>query len=96
MIVRVVGKGNKERILPLPPTLLRELRAYWRRHQHPRLLFPNRKGSAPFSEKSLRRAFADARDRLGLSSGITPHSTCHWLSTSLQANGTWGRLGLGS
>ena len=77
MIVRVIGKGNKERILPLPPMLLRELRAYWRRHKHPHLLFPNRKGTAPLCERSLRQAFTDARDRLGLSKAITPHSMRH-------------------
>ena len=87
MIVRVVGKGNKERILPLPPTLLRELRAYWLSHKHPHLLFPNRNGTAPFSDKSLRRAFADARDRLGLGKGITPHSMRHGFATHLLEQG---------
>ena len=83
MIVRVIGKGNKERILPLPPTLLRELRAYWPSHKNPHLLFPNRKGTAPFCERSLRRAFTDARDRLSLGKGITPHSLRHGFASHL-------------
>ena len=87
MIVRVIGKGNKERILPLPPTLLRELRAYWRRHQHPHLLFPNRKGTAPLCERSLRQAFTDARDRLGLGKNITPHSLRHGFASHLLEQG---------
>jgi len=87
MIVRVIGKGNKERILPLPPALLRELRAYWRTHRHPRLLFPNRRGTAPCSARSLRQAFNDARDRLGISAHITPHSMRHTFASFLLQQG---------
>ena len=87
MIVRVIGKGDKERILPLPPALLRALRAYWPSHRHPHLLFPNRTGTAPFCEKSLRRAFNDARDRLGISPRITPHSMRHGFATHLLQQG---------
>jgi len=88
MIVRVIGKGNKERILPLPPTLLRALRAYWPSHGHPHLLFPNRKGTGPFCERSLRHAFTDARDRLGIDKRITPHSMRHGFATYLLEQGT--------
>ena len=87
MVVRVIGKGNKERLLPLPPSLLREMRAHWRTHRHPRLLFPNRRGTAPFSEKSVRRAFNDARDRVGLGANITPHSLRHGFATHLLESG---------
>lgn len=34
------AKGNKERYVPLPPTMLAELRAFWKTHRHPRWLFP--------------------------------------------------------
>jgi integrase/recombinase XerD len=36
------AKGNRDRLVPLPQQTLRVLRRYWRVHQHPRLLFPNR------------------------------------------------------
>jgi integrase/recombinase XerD len=87
MIVRVIGKGNKERLLPLPEALLRALRAYWPSHRNPHLLFPNRQGTAPFCEKSLRGAFNDARDRLGISNHITPHSLRHGFATHLLEQG---------
>jgi len=92
MIVRVIGKGNKERILPLPQTLLVALRTFWRTHRHPRLLFPNRQGTAPLCEKSLRRAFTQARDSLGIHKNITPHSLRHGFATHLLENGVDIRL----
>jgi integrase len=38
------AKGNKDRFVPLPTRTLSILRRFWRLHQHPTLLFPNRKG----------------------------------------------------
>lgn len=39
------GKGHKDRLVPLPQRTLQALRLLWREHQHPRLLFPNYRGS---------------------------------------------------
>jgi site-specific recombinase XerD len=86
-IVRVIGKGNKERILPLPETLLAALRRFWATHRHPHWLFPNRNGTAPLCEKSLRNAFNQARDSLGINKTITPHSLRHGFATHLLENG---------
>ena len=87
MIVRVIGKGNKERILPLPQTLLVALRSFWKTHRHQRLLFPNRKGTAPLCEKSLRNAFNKTRDSLSINKNVTPHSMRHGFATHLLENG---------
>jgi site-specific recombinase XerD len=87
MIVRVIGKGNKERVLPLPQTLLVALRRFWLTHRHRRLLFPNRRGTAPLCVKSLRHAFTKARDSLGIKKNITPHSLRHGFATHLLENG---------
>jgi site-specific recombinase XerD len=92
MIVRVIGKGNKERILPLPQTLLVALRSFWKTHRHQRLLFPNRKGTAPLCEKSLRNAFNKTRDSLGINKNIKPHSLRHGFATHLLENGVDIRL----
>jgi integrase len=35
------GKGNSDRIAPLPGEMLEDLRRYWKLHRHPLLLFPN-------------------------------------------------------
>jgi len=37
------AKGNKDRLVPLPLNTLQVLRQFWKLHQHPALLFPNRK-----------------------------------------------------
>jgi len=39
------GKGHKDRLVPLPDLTYQGLRALWRRHRHPRFLFPNARGS---------------------------------------------------
>jgi site-specific recombinase XerD len=81
--VRVIGKGNKERILPLPETLYIGLPRFWATHRHPHWLFPNRYGTGPLGESSLRNAFNMARDSLGIKQSITPHSLRHGFATHL-------------
>ena len=88
MVVRVLGKGNKERVVPLPPRLLEALRQYWRTHRHPRWLFPNRTGTACLSRQTLHCAFVLARDRLGLDRTLTPHVLRHTFATTLLQQGT--------
>jgi integrase len=39
------GKGHRDRFVPLPDLTYLGLRALWRKHRHPRLLFPNPTGS---------------------------------------------------
>ena len=59
-VLRVIGKGDKERRVPLPEPVLDDLRRTWRHHRHPRWLFPNRTGTAPLSTGVLVRTFAAA------------------------------------
>ena len=39
------GKGHKDRLVPLPDLAYEGLRALWKKHRHPKLLFPNGTGS---------------------------------------------------
>ncbi|MBW1821965.1 MAG: site-specific integrase [Deltaproteobacteria bacterium] len=46
------GKGHKDRLVPLPDLTLQALRALWRKHRHPYLIFPNAKGSLETIQKA--------------------------------------------
>jgi integrase len=45
LTLRIIGKGNKERRVPLPQPVLDALRRMWKTHHNPRWLFPNRAGT---------------------------------------------------
>ena len=42
MVLRVIGKSNKEPILPVTEPTLQMLRDVWKIHRSPRRLFPSR------------------------------------------------------
>jgi integrase/recombinase XerD len=87
MVVHIIGKGNSERIVPLPEFLLRQLREFWKTHRDPFWLFPNSNGTGPMNRRSIYKAFHRARDRVGLSEDITPHSLRHGFATHLLESG---------
>jgi len=86
-MLRVVGKGNKERIVPVPRPIHDSLRAMWRDqgHRNRQWLFPNKAGRAPVSTNVLVRTFADAAQAAGLPAGrrATPHTLRHSFATRL-------------
>lgn len=91
-VLRLIGKGNKERLLPLPLPLLTKLREFWKTHRHPLWLFPNPAMTGSLHPKSLYRAFRTAVGALGLPKTIVPHSLRHSYATHLMDYGVEMRV----
>jgi integrase/recombinase XerD len=92
MLLRIIGKGDKERLVPLPQPLLDDLRVQWRTHRHPRWLFPRRDGSAPVCSGVLRWTFRSATAAAGIKQPVTAHSLRHSYATRLLENGVDTRV----
>lgn len=81
------GKGGKERLAPLSPTLRQELRSYWSFQRPSDLLFPNSQQTGHVSPKMVRNALREACVRAGLKKHVTPHELRHTFSTMMLEQG---------
>ncbi len=90
--LRIIGKGNKQRIVPLPQPLLDDLRSLWRTHRNPRWLFPKRDGAKPVSMHVLGSTFRSAARSAGITSRVTPHVLRHSYATRLLEQGVDTRV----
>ncbi len=88
--LRVLGKGSKQRIVPLVPVVREAVEDYvvkcpWSmRPGHP--LFVGVKGG-PLSQGAVQKATAQARKALGLPDTATPHALRHSFATHLLGAG---------
>lgn len=82
--VRVSGKGDKERIVPLHIDIVDALKVWLK--SHPRLpgdpLFPGYKGHA-LQRRAIESLVARAGEKAGLSKKLTPHMLRHTFATRL-------------
>jgi integrase/recombinase XerD len=92
MLLRITGKGNKQRLVPLPQPLLDDLRSLWRTHRNPQWLFPKRDGSGPICRVVLGQTFRSARTTAGIKQPLTPHALRHSYATRLLENGVDTRV----
>jgi site-specific recombinase XerD len=97
--MNVLGKGNKERCVPLPPSIYAKLRAYWATHKHPRWIFPSmqeqrrlrqpvplREREGHLTDSAAQHAMAIIRQEAGLPEVTTCHTLRHTYATmSLEA-----------
>lgn len=86
--LRIIGKGDRERLVPLPQPVLDGLRALWKTHRDPRWLFPNGWRTGPVATHVLTRTFAEAVKAANLPGGRrgTPHTLRHSYATRLFEN----------
>ena len=82
LMVRL-GKGAKDRLVPLSPRLLQELRAYWRRWRPWPWLFPGARPDTHLSVGQVQRLFAAALRRSGLGKPASMHTLRHSYATHL-------------
>jgi len=87
MMVRVLGKGSKERDVPLPERTLFMLREFWRSHHSQQWLFParihNNGNCQPVHPKNVQRAFRQAVRLAGINKAAHVHSLRHSYGTHL-------------
>jgi integrase/recombinase XerD len=82
-LIRVIGKGDKERCVPLPAPVHAELRQLWKTHRNRRWLCPNPKGDGPITRHALETAFRKVVAEAGIKAHVTPHTLRHSYATRL-------------
>ncbi|WP_415183489.1 tyrosine recombinase XerC [Phaeovulum sp.] len=89
-VLRIIGKGGKERLVPVLPAARDAVAAYLRLSPHPMAadapLFRGARGG-PLNPRLITRAMEQARMRLGLPATATPHALRHSFATHLLAAG---------
>lgn len=95
------GKGGKDRLVPIATPMVEDLRAYWKVHRNPLLLFPNvgrghstpetvarrmHEATAPMPYSSLQRLMLKARKELNFEK-ISVHTLRHSYATHLAEGG---------
>jgi integrase/recombinase XerD len=86
-LVRVIGKGNKERQVPLPQPVLTELRRLWKTHRNKRWLCPSPRRNGPISRYALWLTFKQAARAVGITRRVSPHTLRHSYATRLLESG---------
>ena len=81
------AKGNKDRIVPLPESMIELLREYYKIYRPKCWLFEGQKIGIQYSETSLREAFIRGMKEAGIKKKLTLHSLRHSYATHLLENG---------
>jgi len=92
--IRVIGKGNKERLVPVSPSVEKEIGIYnefIRRHQNiqagnENIVFLNRRG-AKLSRVMIFTIIKDLAEIAGISKNISPHTFRHSFATHMIEGG---------
>ncbi|MCJ7807376.1 MAG: site-specific integrase [Dehalococcoidia bacterium] len=86
MLIKVKGKGEKERYTLLSKKLLVELKSYYREYRPKTYLFPSafkKKKDQPLSYETIRTVYEDARKKAGVKRGAGIHTLRHSFATHL-------------
>lgn len=91
-LLRIMGKGKKERRLPIGAPALDSIRYYWQASQHPQLphlpvFLANHRKNTPVYPKLIQLRLKKYLSQSGLDPAITPHKLRHSFATHLLNKG---------
>lgn len=92
--MRIIGKGNKQRLVPLSPSVLKELDLYYQsmrdhieiKKGNEAYIFLNRRG-AKLTRVMIFTIIKNLADQIGLQKSISPHTFRHSFATHLLEGG---------
>ena len=83
-----LGKGKKDRVVPLSGRVLAVLREYYVAYRPQLWLFEGQKSGQPYDERSLSEVLKQARQKAGITKPVTLHWLRHSYATHLLESGT--------
>ena len=81
------GKGKKDRIVPLPSSLLEQLRLYYKIYRPKHFLFEGTSPKTPYSTTSVRHIIKRTCKLAKIKKRVTPHTFRHSYATHLYEQG---------
>jgi integrase/recombinase XerD len=85
--IRIIGKGNKERYVPLNDILLQLIEKYYREYRTKKWLFENDLTFRQYSATSVRQFLKKFKMEANVQSLVTPHKFRHSHATALLEQG---------
>ena len=82
------AKGKKDRVVPIPISLIQEIDTYRRYQQKDTYLFSGHCATEPYSSRSLQLVFKQALEKAGIKRPATLHWLRHSYATHLLERGT--------
>jgi integrase/recombinase XerD len=82
-VLKVRGKGQKERLIPLSDRLLGELRRWWSTHRNRQWIFPGITADRHFSTGGVQRMCIKIVARAGFAKHVSMHTLRHSYATHL-------------
>ena len=82
------AKGNKDRIAPLSPKIVEQLRTYYKAFKPKRYLFEGQQAGMPYDARSLQLVLKQALQKAGIKKPVTLHWLRHSYATHLLEAGT--------
>jgi len=90
--LKVKGKGNKERSIPITDIALKKVNRYLKRRKYENEIIFLSKNGNPLSQRDIRRIFKKLIKKMAIDKNITPHTIRHSFATHLLERGADLRL----
>ncbi len=86
-VIKINGKGNKQREVSLSPNLLNLLESYYKRYRPSVFLFEGYVPGKSYSAESMAKIVKDATVKAGIKKNISPHVLRHSFATHMLEKG---------